>query len=190
LAAIQGHGFCFCFSGAGKRQEQIMAHPLPASGSSTLRASRHPILGGILGALVGGFAAGPLVWLLLCGIGAVTSLRVDEAEGHRGGESTASMLAILAVWGSLLVAVVTGFCGALGGGIGGASNIAVPKAVGLGAATGAVVTGVFALLWLGSGGEIGTALLASLVLTVLGAGGGAIRAAVGGGFRKLLGSGR
>jgi hypothetical protein len=141
----------------------------------------------MLGALMGAFVAGPLVWLLLCGIGAFTSLRVDEAEGHRGGESTAGMIAILAVWGSLLVAIVTGLCGALGGAIGGASRISALKAVGLGAGAGAAVTGVFALIWLGSGGEIGSAVVAALVLAILGAGGGAIGATVGGGgYDRML----
>ena len=135
--------------------------------------NRRPILGGSLGALAGAFVAGPLVWLL----------------GHRGGESTAGMVAALAVGGSLLVAVVTGIGGALGGAIGGAGRVTAQGEIGLGAGAGALVSGVFDLLWLGRGGEIGSTVVTALVLAALGAVGGAIGGAVGSGVRKVLGRG-
>jgi hypothetical protein len=117
---------------------------------SAASPARSSVLGGLLGALLGAITAGPIAGIVLFVAGMLSSVQIDEAQGHPGGESDAGFVALFTVFGSIGIAIVFAVAGAIIGAVAGAVRLSVLKWTGVGALIGAAIPGIPLLLWASS----------------------------------------
>ncbi|HEY7426005.1 MAG TPA: hypothetical protein VH682_17375 [Gemmataceae bacterium] len=154
---------------------------------STTSLNKPSVLGGILGGVLGAFSAGTVVGIAFFIIGMTCSARIDEAQGHPGGESGAGFIALFTVFGSVGAAILCAGVGAVIGAACGATGASIPKRIGLGALIGGTLVGPGFFLWFAllsggfSGGSDPIILIALFGVGVLaGVVGGVIAGAIGG----------
>jgi hypothetical protein len=146
------------------------------------------VAGGVLGGILGGIGAGLATWFLMFVILMGISVRVDQIQGHPGGESDAGYIALFGVYGSIGFALVFAVVGAIVGAIAGASKPPATKWIGWGALASGVLM-LLGLLLLLSGWFTGGVNVAA-TLGVIGAGAaiGAVAGAIAGGIGCIAGN--
>jgi hypothetical protein len=156
--------------------------PIPARAPAF---SSHPLLGGFLGAALGGLGAGVIIGgpLLLVGMAAGQNF---STEGRGLDADVRSIVVFLSVLGLLALTPLCALSGVVGGAIGGAMSRPALVKVALAAVVGGILTGLFVMTYLTTGEEHEsmsdhhfTFGMGGLVGAVGGAIGGAIGGAVG-----------
>jgi len=108
---------------------------------------RRPGTAAFVGGLLAGVSAGPIAGITLFIAGVIASTRIDQAQGHPGGESDAGFVALGTFFGAVVIAITFVVIGAVIGAIVAATGARFLKAVGWSSFASAVLVGTPPLLW-------------------------------------------
>ncbi|MBV9124616.1 MAG: hypothetical protein JO112_14765 [Planctomycetes bacterium] len=151
--------------------------------SQNITEPKPSALGGILGGIFGALGAALTAGIFLFVAGGVISVRVDEAQGHPGGESDAGFIALFTLLGSVGIALLFSVLGGVIGALAGISKAPRSKWIGWGALIGGALAGlghVFLLSgWLHGGMNLGIWLAVIGAGTLAGVVAGAIAGTIG-----------
>lgn len=162
--------------------------PFRTSHSPALHS--RPLLGGFLGAVLGGLGAGVPIGGLLLLIGMSAGRNLSEGTGGLDADAR-GMVVFLSVLGLLALTPLFALSGAVGGAIGGAMSRPAFVKVALAAAAGGILTGLCVMSFLATGEEhhaMSDYLSAFALSGFLGALGGAIGGAIGSAVGRWVGA--